>query len=535
MEAPHAQAPHMTAPHAAMSHTQAPHAQAPHAAMSHTQAPNSQAPHAGEVSHGNSANQPGTSHAPNQHFPEANNRISGMQAPGTSHEAGAIKPAQGAANYEHMAPQQRNAFMSKMSAPERAQTITHMNGEHSAEAMYKMTPSQRAETLNRLNPEQRKSFMSPREAGIQTGRNGMGEQKGNMIRAGAGALAAAGAGAAMMNHGGGSGPGRAIEQRGANIGAEQERSMGQHGANMGGRASNELRAVGAAPSYANPRRAQGGGNQGFQHAASQLRYAENVQNSPRAGDIRSGRAGAVDPGGYIRESRANGNFVTPAYARAQFAASMPNYSAMAAANYQNVVANRGAWPWQLPAYSPAWFNNGGGNNNWWQDGGGGWDNGPSCFNGWGGSLPWWATMANLMPWGMNSNMGWVPYQDYYNGYSIDGQTYGDKYFAPNGYCPTNYIFNVATGQFLVPGHGYVDYLPQGYTAPITVSVQESVPNYNFQGQVVGYKIQTFYYNGYWNQQNEAYGYYDYRQQYHWLTFPWLNSWSDNPQTDNQQY
>jgi len=86
----------------------------------------------------------------------------------------------------------------------------------------------------------------------------------------------------------------------------------------------------------------------------------------------------------------------------------------------------------------------------------------------------------------------------------------------------------------VPGHGYVDSLPQGFTAPITVSVQESVPDYNFQGQIVGYKIQPFNYNAYWNQQNQAYGYYDYRQQYHWLTFPWLNSWSGESQTDGPQ-
>ena len=134
------------------------------------------------------------------------------------------------------------------------------------------------------------------------------------------------------------------------------------------------------------------------------------------------------------------------------------------------------------------------------------------------------TLADLFPWGMNSDLGWVPYQNYYDGYTIDGETYPANYFAANGYCPTHYVFIVATGQFQFPG-GFVDSLPPGYTAPITVSVQESVPNYNFLGQIVGYKFQTFNYNAYWNEQHQAYGYYDYREQFHWLTFPWLRSWS----------
>jgi hypothetical protein len=204
---------------------------------------------------------------------------------------------------------------------------------------------------------------------------------------------------------------------------------------------------------------------------------------------------------------------------------MPNYAQLAAANYQNAVADRGAWPWQLPGYAPGWFNNGNWNNNWWGSDPNQWNYGPSWNNGWCNSLPWWATLADVMPWGMNSDMGWVPYQSYYNGYSYGGQTYPGNYFAANGYCPTQYIFNVATGQFMIPGQGYVDYLPSGYHGPISVCVQESVPNYNWQGQIVGYKFQTFNYNGFWNPEHQSYGYYDYRQQFHWLTFPWLNSWS----------
>jgi len=63
---------------------------------------------------------------------------------------------------------------------------------------------------------------------MQPDRNGMGEQKGNMMRAGAGALVAAGAGAALMNHGSRTEAARGMEQRGTNPGAAQERSMGPH-------------------------------------------------------------------------------------------------------------------------------------------------------------------------------------------------------------------------------------------------------------------------------------------------------------------
>jgi hypothetical protein len=87
------------------------------------------------------------------------------------------------------------------------------------------------------------------------------------------------------------------------------------------------------------------------------------------------------------------------------------------------------------------------------------------------------------------------------------------------------VFNAATGQFWVPGQGYSDYLPSGFRAPITVQVQESVPQYNYIGRIVGYKFQTMNYNAYWNEEHQSYGYYDYRQQFHWLTFPWLKSWS----------
>jgi len=38
--------------------------------------------------------------------------------------------------------------------------------------------------------------------------------------------------------------------------------------------------------------------------------------------------------------------------------------------------------------------------------------------------------------------------------------------------------------------------------------------------------ETFYYNAAWDQNAQAYGYYDYRGGFHWVTFPWLNTWNN---------
>jgi hypothetical protein len=107
---------------------------------------------------------------------------------------------------------------------------------------------------------------------------------------------------------------------------------------------------------------------------------------------------------------------------------------------------------------------------------------------------------------------------------IDGIDYPCNYFADDGYCPTPYVFDVAAGQFWQPGNGYINFLPASYHAPITVAIQESVPTYSADGQIAGYQLQNFYYNAFWDAEAQSYAYYDYRQQFHWLTFPWLNSW-----------
>jgi hypothetical protein len=190
------------------------------------------------------------------------------------------------------------------------------------------------------------------------------------------------------------------------------------------------------------------------------------------------------------------------------------------------MGNRGSWPWHLPNYSAPWFGGGWqGNWNWepnWYSGGG-WN--PYWGNGWNGGGGFFGFLSALSPWGCNSELGWIPSLNYYNSYGWNGQNYPCDYYAANGYCPTPYVFNVGNGQFWNVGNGYTDYLPADYHAPITVAIQESVPNYSPDGQILSYQLQNFYYNAYWDPQAQNYGYYDYKQQFHWLTFPWNNAWN----------
>jgi hypothetical protein len=126
----------------------------------------------------------------------------------------------------------------------------------------------------------------------------------------------------------------------------------------------------------------------------------------------------------------------------------------------------------------------------------------------------------------NGSKDWLSNLLYFNGYSMAGNTYPANYFAMNGYTPTPFVFNVASGQFWQPGVGYADYLPTNYQAPITVSVQEVVPSFDQQQNIAEYQPQTFYYNAYWDPDANSFGYYDYRSKFHWVTFPWLASYSN---------
>jgi len=261
------------------------------------------------------------------------------------------------------------------------------------------------------------------------------------------------------------------------------------------------------------------GEQLSSRLAPALGFRGGNRDIPRAGNARTGNPGPLDPGGFIRRASAPSRNINPEFARRDFAQNMPNFNAVAAHNNANLIADRGAWPWHLPAYAPGWFNNWHGD---WQYNNSGWQ-GPGFWNNYRGSLPWWGALAGLWPGGVNSDLGWVPYVNYYNGYNWDGNNYPCDYMADDGYCPTPYVFSVPNGQYWQVGRGYSNYLPAAYHAPITVAMQESVPEYDLGGQIVGYRLQTFYYNAFWDQQAQTYGYYDYRQQFHWVNAPSLNT------------
>jgi hypothetical protein len=320
----------------------------------------------------------------------------------------------------------------------------------------------------------------------------------------AGGLAAGGLAAAALSHGGG----------------HNEGSLG---------AGRESGRIPGPPSYANPRHSLapevGRALPMSPHAAPNLTYGNGARDIPHIGDARSGRPGAIDPGGYIRNAHEASPNINPAYARQQLAYANNNYQQAAAFNARNIMGNRGAWPWHLPNYSAPWFGGWQGNWNWepnWYSGGG-WN--PGWGNGWNNGGGFLGFLSVLSPWGSNSELGWIPSLNYYNSYGWNGQNYPCDYYAANGFCPTPYVFNVGNGQFWNVGNGYTDYLPADYHAPITVAVQESVPNYSPDGQILGYQLQNFYYNAYWDPQVQNYGYYDYKQQFHWLTFPWNNAWN----------
>jgi hypothetical protein len=457
-----AAAPHLSAP--------APHMSAP--------APHFQAPHAAAAPHIEAAHMS----APAQHFqaPHAMQQNAHFEAP---HAMQAVPRAESRALEPHQA--QRNGFAQPHMAEHENQahrTESHTNGGIESKARG--------------------------EDGIENGRNLSRAESPVENRAGLhgnnAGLAAGGLAAAALSHGGG----------------HNEGSLG---------AGRESGRIPGPPSYANPRHSLapevGRALPMSPHAAPNLTYGNGARDIPHIGDARSGRPGAIDPGGYIRNAHEASPNINPAYARQQLAYANNNYQQAAAFNARNIMGNRGAWPWHLPNYSAPWFGGWQGNWNWepnWYSGGG-WN--PGWGNGWNNGGGFFGFLSALSPWGSNSELGWIPSLNYYNSYGWNGQNYPCDYYAANGFCPTPYVFNVGNGQFWRVGNGYTDYLPADYHAPITVAVQESVPNYSPDGQILGYQLQNFYYNAYWDPQAQNYGYYDYKQQFHWLTFPWNNAWN----------
>jgi hypothetical protein len=259
-----------------------------------------------------------------------------------------------------------------------------------------------------------------------------------------------------------------------------ESGGGSHGQSAhDGRETSQMR-VPAAGKLANPRRVTSARSMHppvVSHRPQPLSWRSGAQK-PHAGLPGKARAGILDPGGYVRTPQKSAAFMP----RDQFnrgLSSMHNHSALSAANNRFRNGNIGSWaqPW-----SPC---------------------------------PGWQTFGGLWnPCGLG----------YYDNFVWDGLPYPDDYYALADYAPTNYVFDVLSGLFYDAGVGYVDYLPPGYSAPVTVAVREVVPDYGFWGNIVGYRQESFYYNAVWDPNVQSYGYYDYRGGFHWVTFPWLNSW-----------
>jgi len=265
---------------------------------------------------------------------------------------------------------------------------------------------------------------------------------------------------------------------------------GEHAA--GGRAAAERAANGQAgaerksrvpgpPAGANPRRV-GRVSAAVKphvvaHRPEPLRWTSRAE-VPRAGKAGKGRPGIMDPGGYIRTPKAG----APSISRGDF-----NRRLNAIANANTLRQRNNAFRnTQIGTWPGSWY-----------------------------PVPGWQTTGG---WWNNSNLG------YYNNYWWNGQSYPWDYYAMAGYLPTPYIFDVASGLFLDPSLGYFDALPNGYDQPITVAITEVVPEYDYWGNVIAYRSEVFYYNAIWDPAAQAYGYYDYRGQFHWTTFPWLHSW-----------
>lgn len=116
---------------------------------------------------------------------------------------------------------------------------------------------------------------------------------------------------------------------------------------------------------------------------------------------------------------------------------------------------------------------------------------------------------------------WAPHRNwhnvrYYTKYCWNGSVFPRNYFSLSTFIPTAFVFEALTGQVWQPQVGYTENLPEGYRAPITVIVQEDVPVYDDAGNAVGKEKRLFYYNAYWDEAMQGYGYVDYLNKIHWL-------------------
>jgi hypothetical protein len=101
-----------------------------------------------------------------------------------------------------------------------------------------------------------------------------------------------------------------------------------------------------------------------------------------------------------------------------------------------------------------------------------------------------------------------------------------EFICAEEYCFSEYSFEIESGRFWWANNCgvWIDTLPGEYRLPITIRVTETVPVLDDQGQVIGYDTQLFLYVAVWDDANQAYGYYDWQDTYHIVSFPWLSSW-----------
>jgi hypothetical protein len=99
-----------------------------------------------------------------------------------------------------------------------------------------------------------------------------------------------------------------------------------------------------------------------------------------------------------------------------------------------------------------------------------------------------------------------------------------QFFAFEDFCMTERLFDVQAGRFFYPGTGiWWDCFPGGFIDPITVLVTEVVEAQDADG-TVDYEQITVCYNACWDEEAHGYCYYDRVGDFHWLSFPWLDSW-----------
>jgi hypothetical protein len=119
------------------------------------------------------------------------------------------------------------------------------------------------------------------------------------------------------------------------------------------------------------------------------------------------------------------------------------------------------------------------------------------------------------------NPGWGWCGNYWFDFEIDLM-----FICCDDYCFSEYWFEVETGRFFWFNNGgsWIDCLPDTYHEPITIRVSETVPVLDDGGNVIAFETQTFLYVALWDDATQIYGYYDWQDNYHVVTFPWLASW-----------